>query len=123
VRAQIARGQVRATASGQVVGLSVFTVGGVVAPGQMLMEIVPENASLVIEAMIRPQDAQNVRIGQQVQVKFSIAHARRAPRLFGSVTAVSADQLVNEKTGQPYFKVQAELSADEMTRAQKALGE
>lgn len=123
VRAQIARAQVRATASGQVVGLSVFTVGGVVAPGQMLMEIVPDDSSLVIEVMVRPQDAQNVHIGQKAQVKFSIAHARRAPRLFGSVTAVSADQLVNEKTGQPYFKVQAKLPAEEMARAKKALGE
>ena len=123
VRAQIARAQVRATASGQVVSLSAFTVGGVVSPGQVLMEIVPDRASLVIDAAIRPQDARNIKLGQQAQVKFLIAHARRSPRLFGSVATISADQLVNEKSGQAFFRIQVELPPEEMTRAQEAFGD
>ncbi|MFT3722042.1 MAG: HlyD family type I secretion periplasmic adaptor subunit [Hyphomonadaceae bacterium] len=123
VRAQIARAQVRATASGQVVSLSAFTEGGVVSPGQVLMEIVPDRANLVIDAVIRPQDARNIKVGQQAQVKFLIAHARRSPRLFGSVATISADQLVNDKSGQAFFKIQVELPPDEMMRATKAFGE
>lgn len=122
-RAQIARAQVRATASGQVVSLSAFTEGGVVSPGQVLMEIVPDRANLVIDAMIRPQDARNIRVGQQAQVKFLIAHARRSPRLFGSVATISADQLVNEKSGQAFFRIQVELPPEEMARATKAFGD
>jgi HlyD family secretion protein len=122
VRGQIDRSVVRATATGKVVGLSVFTVGGVVAPGQLLLEIVPKDAGLVIEAMVRPQDAQSVRVGQAAQVKFSIAHSRRMPQLNGKVTNVSADQLVNEASGMPYFKVEVLLTPEEMARATAAMG-
>jgi HlyD family secretion protein len=121
VRGQIERAVVRATATGKVVGLTVFTLGGVVAPGQLLLEIVPKDAGLVVEAMVRPQDAQSVHIGQAAQVRFSIAHARRMPTLSGNVTNVSADQLVNEASGQPYFKVEVLLSPGEMSRAVAAM--
>lgn len=115
-RAQIARSEVRATASGSVVGLSIFTVGGVVAPGQVLMEIVPEKAPLVIEASIRPQDAENIHPGQKAQVRFTLSHSRRAPRLMGKVISVSADRFVDEKSGGAFFKVQAELPPEEIAR-------
>lgn len=121
VREQIARGEVRATASGKVVGLTIFTVGGVISPGQLLMEIVPDDAPLVVEAIIRPTDAEAVRPGQKVQVRFTIAHARRAPMLFGEVVSVSADQFIDERSGQPYFKVRTALSAEEMARLHEVM--
>jgi len=122
-RAQIDRAEVRATASGRVVGLTIFTEGGVISPGQTLMEIVPDSAPRVIEAQIRPQDAESVRPGQKAQIRFNVAHARRAPRLFGTVTSVSADQFVDERTGVSYFKVQAELPPEEVAKLEAAVGE
>lgn len=122
-RAQIERAEVRATASGRVVGLSIFTEGGVISPGQTLMEIVPENAPRVVEAQIRPQDAENVHPGQRAQIRFNVAHARRAPQLYGSVITVSADQFVDERTGLAYFKVQAELPPSEIAKLEAAVGE
>jgi HlyD family type I secretion membrane fusion protein len=122
-RAQIDRAEVRATASGRVVGLSIFTEGGVISPGQTLMEIVPEGAPRVVEAQIRPQDAENVHPGQRAQIRFNVAHARRAPQLYGSVTTVSADQFVDERTGMAYFKVQAELPPSEIAKLEAVIGE
>ncbi len=120
-RAQIGRAEVRATASGRVVGLTIFTEGGVISPGQTLMEIVPDNAPRIIEAQIRPQDAENVRPGQRAQIRFNVAHARRAPQLFGTVISVSADQFVDERTGLAYFKIQAELPPSEISKLEAAV--
>ena len=63
VRAQIERNLVRAPVSGQVVGLTIFTAGGVIQAGQTLMEIVPSNASQVIVARVNPQDVDNLQVG------------------------------------------------------------
>lgn len=121
IRAKIARTEIRAPVSGAVVGLSVFTRGGVVAPGQMLMEVVPEKAGLIVEAAINPRDAQQITIGQQAQVQFTVASARPMPRVFGTVIGVSADQLVDESSGLSFFKLQAELGPEEMSRVREAL--
>jgi HlyD family secretion protein len=103
----LAREQVRAPASGAVVGLSVFTVGGVVGPGQKLMDIVPQNLGLVIEVRINPQDADDIRVGQEVEVKFPSLHDRTLPVLKGSLTKLSADSFADEKSGQRYFQAEA----------------
>lgn len=121
VRAKIARTEIRAPVSGAVVGLSIFTEGGVVAPGQLLMEVVPEKAGLIVEASINPRDAQQITVGQQAQVQFTVASARPMPRLFGTVIGVSADQLVDDASGLSYFKLQAELGPEEMARVREAL--
>ena len=67
------------------VGLSVFTPGGVVAPGQKLMDIVPTTQPMVIQARFAPQDADDLRVGQQAEVKFSGVRDLAAKPLFGLV--------------------------------------
>lgn len=94
---------IRATASGQIVGLSVFTVGGVIAPGQTLMSIVPDAVPLVIEAQFAPDDADDVHVGQRAEVRISALHDRGAPVLYGTITRVSADSFQDEKTGRAYY--------------------
>lgn len=103
----LAREQVRAPVSGAVVGLTAFTVGGVVAPGQKLMDIVPAKADLVVEARLAPQDADDIRVGQEVEIKFPSLHDRTLPVLKGVLTKLSADSFVDEKTGARYFQVEA----------------
>jgi HlyD family secretion protein len=117
----LAREQVRAPATGTVVGLSVFTVGGVVAPGQKLMDIVPTSAGLVIEARVNPQDADDIHVGQEVEVKFPSLHDRTLPVLKGTLTKLSADSFVDEKTNQRYF--QAEATVPEATLQRLKLAE
>jgi HlyD family secretion protein len=109
-RDQLARQQVRAPASGKVVGLTAFTAGGVVAPGQKLMDIVPDHAGLVIEARLAPADADDVKVGHEVEVKLPSLHDRTLPVLKGVLTKLSADSFTDEKTGARYFTAEATVS-------------
>ena len=83
VREQLARSIVRAPASGRVVGLKVFTVGGVVSAGDVLMEIVPQDRALVIEGKVSPTDADDLSPGMKTQVRFSALQERNMPILNG----------------------------------------
>ena len=116
----LAREQVRSPASGTVVGLSVFTVGGVIAPGQKLMDIVPTDAGLVIEARINPQDADDIKVGQEAEVKFPSLHDRSLPVLKGTLTKLSADSFVDDKTGQRYFTAEATVPEATLERLKLA---
>lgn len=115
-RAQIARNTVRAPADGAVVGLTVFTEGGVIQPGQTLMEIVPAEARQVIVAQVSPTDADNVRAGQRTEVQFPGLREVNAPKLRGHVTRISADAITEERTGQSFFRVEIVVPEDELRR-------
>lgn len=121
-REQLQRSMVRSPASGTVVGLSVFTVGGVVAPGQTLMEVVPQDKKLIIQAQVDPRGADDVFQGQEAQVRFTSVDDRSLPLLSGTVRTISADRFTDEKTGLPYFRAEIEVSPDELAKVQDALG-
>jgi HlyD family secretion protein len=121
-REQLERAKVRAPATGQVVGLSVFTIGGVVAPGQTLMDIVPDNRKLVIQAQVSPQDADDVYVGQHAQIRFSSVHDRTLPLLTGQVRTISADSFTDEKTGRSYFRSEIEVPPAELRQVRGVLG-
>lgn len=116
LRAQIARNEVRAPASGEVVGLTIFTQGGVIQPGQTLMEIVPRDASQVIIAQIAPNDVDNLRVGQDTEVKFPGLRERNPPIIHGRVTRISADSFTVEETGSRYFRAEIVVSASELAK-------
>ena len=122
-REQLARAQVRAPASGRVVGLSVFTIGGVVQPGQMLMEVVPEEAALIVSAEVSPTDADDLRMGQDTEVRFSAFRERDLPILHGTVTDISADSFTEERTGRSFFRVTVEVPPSELARIEAVRGE
>lgn len=122
-REQLARAQVRAPASGRVVGLSVFTIGGVVQPGQMLMEVVPEEAALIVSAEVSPTDADDLRMGQDTEVRFSAFRERDLPILHGTVTDISADSFTDERTGRSFFRVTVEVPPSELAKIEAVRGE
>ncbi|MES2119718.1 MAG: HlyD family type I secretion periplasmic adaptor subunit [Pseudomonadota bacterium] len=121
-REQLQRSMVRAPATGQVVGLTVFTVGGVVSPGQTLMDIVPDGRELVIRAQVNPADADNVFVGQTAQVRFVSVHDRSLPLLEGKVTTMSADSFVDEKTGRAFFRAEIVVPEKELALVRSGLG-
>ena len=116
LRAQIARNEVRAPASGEVVGLSIFTQGGVIQPGQTLMEIVPRDASQVIIAQISPTDVDNLRVGQDTEVRFPGLRERNPPIVHGRVTRISADSFTLEESGASYFRAEIVVPASELAK-------
>lgn len=123
LREQLARATVRAPASGKVVGLSVFTVGGVVSPGATLMEIVPQDKALVIQAMVSPADADDLNIGQITQVRFTSLHERDLPILKGKLSKLSADSFQDEQSGQRFFRAEISVPPEELQRIVKVRGQ
>lgn len=115
-RRQIARSQIRSPATGQVVGLTVFTPGGVIQPGQTLMDVVPDEASQVIVAQVNPADIDNLRIGQETEVKFPGLRERSIPILHGRVTRISADSFVDEATGRSHYRAEVVVPPAELER-------
>jgi HlyD family secretion protein len=103
--------------------MTIFTVGGVVAPGQTLMEIVPTRAELIIKARVSPNDADDLIPGQETEVRIPAFHQRNMPIIHGRLTEVSADSFVDQKTGQRYFTAEVTVPPAEMTKILKSRGE
>lgn len=120
---QLERTRIRAPASGTVVGLSIFTVGGVIAPGQRLMDIVPEKAILIIEARVAPEDADDLSVGQAAEIRFTSLHERALPILSGKLTRLSADSFTDEKTGESFYTAEVTVPPSELQVIQDVRGE
>lgn len=103
--------EVRAPASGTVVGLKANTVGGVIAPGQVLMEIVPEGSQLIVEAQTPGQSIDKVRAGMEAYMRFSAFNQRTTPVVPGIVRMVGADVLTDPK-GEHYYLTQIETTPE-----------
>lgn len=119
---ELARIQLRAPTDGTVVGLSVFTVGGIVEPGQKLMDVVPTQAKMIISARVSPNDADDLEPGQTTQVKFTGLHERNLPTLTGKLLRLSADAFNDERTGASYFTADVEVPQDQVALIQKTRG-
>lgn len=108
----LGRIDIKSPATGQVVGLAFQTVGGVIGPGQKLMDIVPEEQSLLIEARVPPHLIDRVKKDLPVDVRFSsFAHS---PQLVvqGKVASVSADLLMDQQTGVSYYLARVGVTAE-----------
>lgn len=109
---QLANTDVKAPVDGAVMGVNVFTRGGVVAPGAHMMDIVPSDDALVVEGQLAVNLIDKVHTGLPVELVFSAFNSNRTPHIPGIVTQVSADRSVDEHNGQPYYKVRAKVSPE-----------
>ena len=100
---------------GQVHELKIHTIGAVIAPGEVLAYIVPKAEDLIIEARIRLIDVDNVRVNQEANVRFTSFNFRTTPSIKARVASLSPDQIVEERSGEAYFKARVVL--DEADRA------
>jgi HlyD family secretion protein len=115
-RDHLARTRLTAPVSGSVVGLTANTVNGVVAPGQKLMDIVPDRLPMVIEIQVTPRDANDLHLGQATQVRFSSLHSRQIPVLHGALTRISADSVIEERTGRAYYTADVTVPRKELAQ-------
>lgn len=115
-REQLARTEIRAPVSGTVVGLRVFTVGGVIQAGQPILDIVPDAAPLIVRANFAPGDIDGVVAGRPAEVKFLSLHDRGLPILTGTVHSISADSLRDEASGRSYFSAEIAVPHDQIAR-------
>ncbi len=97
------RVEIRAPQDGVVQNLQVHTLGGVVQAGETIMEIVPVNDDLIINARISPLDVDSVHTGMQAEVRFSSFTGQEVPTIFGRVEWISADILIDDMEREEYF--------------------
>lgn len=104
-RSVLERIEIRAPSGGIVQNINprIYTVGAVVRPGDTLLEIVPLDAPLVVEARVPVQDIDRLDLHEAVEVRFPTFHGRTTPMVLGHLASVSRDRLVDETTHQPYF--------------------
>ena len=107
---------VKAPVAGTVIGLSVFSPGAVVAPGSKIMDIVPSDDPLIVEGRLPVHLVDKLHSGLDVELIFSAFNQNKTPHVPGVVTQVSADRLVDEKTGEPYYKLLAKVTTEGMQR-------
>jgi adhesin transport system membrane fusion protein len=105
---QVVRTKISSPIDGVVQSMRHHTIGGVARPGEPLMEIVPTQERLVVEAKLNPTDIGYVRVGQSSLVKISTYDFSRYGGLEGRVASISPDSHVDSATGQSYFRVIAE---------------
>ncbi len=105
------RTDVVAPVSGTIVDLQVHTVGGVLQPGQRLLDVVPDRDRLIVDVRVDPRDIDVVYPGMPAQVRLTAFNTRTTPTVPGAVTAVSADRMSDPATGVPYFSAQVVLDA------------
>lgn len=109
---ELAHTEVRAPVAGTLVGLAVFTPGGVIAPGQQLMEVVPRDAPLLVDARAPVELVDRLRPGLPVELLFAAFNQSSTPRVPGELVLVSADRLLDEQTREPYYQVRIRVSED-----------
>jgi HlyD family type I secretion membrane fusion protein len=99
---------------GVVQNLRVSTVGGVVRPGDPIMEIAPDRGRMLIDARFSPNDVDSLRQGQTVQVRFVTFHSRTLPVIEGTVRSISQDRLSDEATHQAYYLAVIDVPSDHL---------
>ncbi len=106
-----------APASGEVIDLKFTSPGTVIRPGESIADIVPKDASLLVEARIRPEDISNVRLDQGARIKFTAFKFRAISMINGKVTYVSGDRLIDKASNTPYYSVMILADADSLQSA------
>ena len=111
----LARTEIRAPGSGTIQNLQVHTLGSVVRPGEVLMELVPEDEELIINARVAPIDIDNVAVGLSTEVRFTAFKAKLTPIMLGEVDTVSGDVITPENPNElPYYLARVVVDESEI---------
>lgn len=104
--------KIKAPVSGRVMGVKVHTEGGVIKPSEPILEIVPQKEELIINAQVAALDIDRVHVGLIADVRFSAFKQALTPVVEGKVITLSADRLIDEATGNPYYAAQIEITPE-----------
>lgn len=113
---QLNRIDIRAPQDGIVQQLAVHTVGGVIAAGDTIMLIVPDEENLIVEVKIAPQDIDQLYRGQTATLRFSAFNSRTTPEIEGNVSLISADITQDQRTGMSYYIARIKFGASQVAR-------
>ena len=105
-----------APVNGTVMNLAAHTKGGVVGPGAVIMEIVPDNDTLVLDVQISPLDIDTVHVGDQAAIHISAVDNRLTPVIYGTLDTISADRITDQRSGNAYYKGRVVITQDQLDR-------
>jgi HlyD family secretion protein/epimerase transport system membrane fusion protein len=112
---------ITAPVDGTVVALRFRTPGGVIRPGEPVLEIVPDSEELLIDARVSPMDIDVVRAGLPARVVLPAFQQRHMPQIQGRVRQISADALTDPQTGQRFFEARIEIDRNQLAALEPAL--
>jgi HlyD family secretion protein len=112
----LTRTLIMAPVSGTVVNIRFHTNGGVVRPGEAILDIVPSNIELLIDTRVQLVDIDEVTVGQETRVVFSAFSTRNIPQIIGRVRSVSADSLYDDISGLSYYLARVEIPQQELAK-------
>jgi HlyD family secretion protein len=110
------RAEIVAPTAGKIMNIKYHTVGAVIPPAGEIMSIVPQHDELIIEAKVKPQDIDEVRVGLKTKVLLTAYKGKKVPKLNGEVTNVSADIVINEQTRESYFLARVKIDKSEIMK-------
>jgi HlyD family secretion protein len=113
---RLSRLEVRSPVSGVVYGQQVFAVQSVVQAGAPIMYIIPQDRPLLVEARIPSVHVDEISLGQEAVLRFTALDMRRTPEVTGIVTGISADVIVDERTGVNFYEVQLILREEDIAK-------
>lgn len=113
---QLKRVDIRAPQDGTIFQSTVHTVGGVINAGEAIMMVVPEADNLMVEAKVNPQDIDQLKVGQTALLRLSAFNQRTTPELNGSVTRISADTSVDQRTGASFYTIRIAMPPEEIAK-------
>ncbi|MBO6893020.1 MAG: HlyD family type I secretion periplasmic adaptor subunit [Roseibium sp.] len=113
---ELTRVEILAPRNGYVHQLSVHTIGGVISPGETVMQIVPREDQLIVEAQVRPVDIDQMAPGQNARVRFPSFDQRTTPELNATLLTVSPDLSEDERTGMTYYVARLSIDDEELDK-------
>jgi HlyD family secretion protein len=108
--------EIKAPIGGAVHQLAIHTIGGVITPAEVLMQIVPRGSALTVEARITPQDVDQLGVGQAATLRLTAFNRNTTPELNGSVVRVSADLETDQQTGVSFYRTALSIPDEELSR-------
>ncbi len=116
VQKQLERIEIPSPVDGIVHEMQVFNTGGVVQPGETILQVIPLSEGVDFEVRVAPDAIDQVSRGQRVKVVFSAFNARTTPEIFGTVAAVPPSSVTDPATGQSYYRVSVSIPPEELAR-------
>ena len=106
----LSRTNITSPIEGVVVGMSMHTVGGVITPGQPILDVISQDSKLFVVAQVQTTDIDKVQVGLLSDIRFSAFNLKNTHVIEGRVVHVSADSFIDEATGTPYFEAKIEVT-------------
>ncbi len=111
---RLERTVVKAPESGTIYDLQAHTIGGVVAPGQVIMAIVPADSELDVHVKVAPTDIDRITVGQTARMRFTAFNRQTTPEIVGAVDVIPAATVVDKATNLPFYKTSVTFSPEDL---------